>query len=160
MYSKRTTLWFLGHPTLIVLGFAYRHHAALSLLQLWRQSSLPSSSTLPTSESCGGQKETPAGPHSSTLALLLLFGVPAFIIVIVVAREAVNAAHYLTRQSAEQGGFTLFLTTMAERGLEFLGRWIDISKYDIQGRRHLSRAAGWRLGLGFRSLAPQQFCRV
>jgi predicted PurR-regulated permease PerM len=68
----------------------------------------------------------------------------------VAANEAVTAAQYLTRMSAEQGGFTLFLTTMAARGLKFLGRWIDVSKYDIQGavRSHVQQAGVLVLGSG------------
>ncbi|MGA2337955.1 MAG: hypothetical protein ABSG08_21475 [Terriglobales bacterium] len=46
---------------------------------------------------------------------------------------AAGGIEYLTRQSAEQGGLPLFLTTVAERGLKFLGSWVDVSKYDIRG---------------------------
>src|SRR5262249_39781748 len=46
----------------------------------------------------------------STLAVLLLFGVPAFIITTMAANEAVNAAHYFSRRSAEEGGYTSYLT--------------------------------------------------
>ena len=86
----------------------------------------------------------------STLALLFLFGVPLFIIIMLAANEAVTAAQYLTRRSAEQGGFTLFLTTMAERGLRFIGRWVDVSKYDIRGMvtSHVQQAGVWVLGSG------------
>jgi predicted PurR-regulated permease PerM len=86
----------------------------------------------------------------SILALLFLFGVPVFIIIVLVAREAVTAAQYLTRQSAEQGGFSLFLTTMAERGLQFLGRWVDLSKYDIRGTvaSHVQQVGFWVVGSG------------
>ena len=85
----------------------------------------------------------------------LLFGVPVFVIILLVAKEAVTAAQYLTRQSAEQGGFALFLTTVAERGLKFLGRWVDVSKYNIRGAvtSHVQQASVWVLGSGARILS-------
>ncbi len=69
----------------------------------------------------------------STLLVLLLFGVPAFIITTLAANEAINATHYLSRRSAEEGGFVLFLTNLAAPLLHFIGRWVDISKYDVHG---------------------------
>jgi len=72
------------------------------------------------------------GALLSTLAVLLLFGVPAFVIATLAANEALNAAHYLTRRSAEEGGFTLLLTSLVARPLHFIGHWIDLSKYDLR----------------------------
>ncbi|MGC1449175.1 MAG: AI-2E family transporter [Candidatus Sulfotelmatobacter sp.] len=150
MYSKRTTLWFLGILTLIVSGFAfvitrpflYPFAAAIILAIVF----------YPAYQRILGWTKGKAGKAAllSTLALLLLFGVPVFIIIVLVAREAVTAAHYLTRQSAEQGGFALFLTTVAEHGLQFLGRWVDVSKYDIRGAvtSHVRQAGVWVLGSG------------
>jgi predicted PurR-regulated permease PerM len=42
------------------------------------------------------------------------------------------------------------LTTIAERGLRFLGRWVDVSKYDIRGAvtSHVQQAGVWVLGSG------------
>ncbi len=68
----------------------------------------------------------------STLAVVLLFGIPAFIITTLAANEALTAAHYLTRRSAEEGGFVQFVMLLAERPLQFVGRWIDISHYDVK----------------------------
>jgi len=67
----------------------------------------------------------------STLAVSLLFGVPVFIITTLGANEALTAAHYLGRRSAEEGGFTQFAMVLAERPIQFLGRWIDLSRYDV-----------------------------
>ena len=150
MHSKRTTLWFLGILILIVLGFAfvitqtfvYPVAAAIILAVVF----------YPVHQRILKWTKGKAGTASllSTLALLFLFGVPVFIVVMVAANEAVTAAQYLTRMSAEQGGFTLFLTTMAARGLKFLGRWIDVSQYDIQGavRSHVQQAGVLVLGSG------------
>ncbi|MGA2903404.1 MAG: AI-2E family transporter [Candidatus Korobacteraceae bacterium] len=67
----------------------------------------------------------------STLLVILLFGVPTFIITTLAANEAMSAAHYLSRRSAEEGGFTLFVTKLAAPLLSFLGRWVDLAKYDV-----------------------------
>lgn len=150
MYSKRTTLWFLGILILVVLGFAfvitqpfiYPVAAAIILAVVF----------YPVHDRILRWTKGKPGTASllSTLALLFLFGVPLFIIIMLAANEAVTAAQYLTRRSAEQGGFTLFLTTMAERGLKFVGRWVDVSKYDIKGAvsSHVQQAGVWVLGSG------------
>ncbi len=67
----------------------------------------------------------------STLAVILLFGVPAFIITTLAANEALTAAHYLSRRSAEEGGLTQFALLLAARPLSFIGRWVDLSHYDL-----------------------------
>jgi predicted PurR-regulated permease PerM len=72
------------------------------------------------------------GALLSTLAVLLLFGVPCFIIATLAANEALSAAHYLSRRSAEEGGFTLFATTLVAQPLHFIGHWVDLSKYDLK----------------------------
>ncbi|HZP23357.1 MAG TPA: AI-2E family transporter [Terriglobales bacterium] len=68
----------------------------------------------------------------ATLAVVLLFGVPAFIVTTLAANEALTAAHYLGRRSAEEGGFTQFATMLAQRPLQFVGRWVDLSHYDLR----------------------------
>ncbi len=150
MYSKQTTLWFLGILILIVLGFAFV--ITLPFLYPVAASIVLAVVFYPVHERILRWSKGRSGTASllSTLALLFLFGVPLFIIVMLAANEAVTAAQYLTRRSAEQGGFTLFLTTMAERGLKFLGRWVDVSKYDIRGAvtSHVQQAGVWILGSG------------
>lgn len=68
----------------------------------------------------------------SSLAVMLLFGVPAFIITTLAANEALTAAHYLSRRSAEEGGITQFAMFLAARPLQFVGRWVDLSRYDFR----------------------------
>ena len=72
------------------------------------------------------------GALISTTGVIVLFGVPAFIIATLAANEALSAAHYLSRRSAEEGGFTIFVTTLAAGPLHFIGRWVDLSKYDFR----------------------------
>ena len=150
MYTKRTTLWFLGILILIVLGFTfvitqpflYPVAAAIIVAVVF----------YPAHQRILVWTKGKSGKASllSTLVLLFLFGVPLFIIIMLATNEAVTAAQYLTRKSAEQGGFTLFLTTMADRGLKLLGRWFDVSKYDIRGAvtSHVQQAGVWMLGSG------------
>jgi predicted PurR-regulated permease PerM len=150
MYSRQTKLWFLGVLTLFVVGVAFvitkpflRPLALAIVLAVvfnpihqrilaWTKGRSSLAATL------------------STLTLLFVFGVPLFILISLAANEAVSAAQYLTRKSAAEGGFTLFLTTMAERALHFIGRWIDLSKYDIRGTitSHVQQAGVWVLGSG------------
>ncbi len=155
MHSKQTTLWFLGTLILVVLGFAfvitlpfvYPIAAAIVLAVVF----------YPVHQRILDWTKGKSGRASllSTLALLFLFGVPLFVIIMLAANEAVTAAQYLTRRSAEQGGFTLFLTTIAQRGLNFIGRWVDVSKYDIQGAvsSHVQQASVWVLGSGAQILS-------
>src|ERR1035441_9611885 len=98
-YSKRTTLWFLGILILIVLGFAfvitqpfvYPVAAAIILAVVF----------YPVHQRILKRVKGKPGTASllSTLALLFLFGVPVFIIIMLAANEAVSAAQYLTRMS-------------------------------------------------------------
>ena len=150
MYSKRTTLWFLGILILIVLGFTleitwgflYPVAAAIIVAVVF----------YPAHRRILAWTKGKAGKASllSTLVLLFLFCVPVFIIVMMATNEAVTAAQYLTRKSAEEGGFTMFLTAMGERALRFLGRWVDVSQYDIRGAvtSHVQQAGVWMLGSG------------
>ena len=150
MYNKQTTLWFLGILILIVVGFAFV--ITLPFLYPVAAAIILAVVFYPAHERILNWTKGRHGIASllSTLALLFLFGVPLFIIIMLAANEAVTAAQYLTRRSAEQGGFTLFLTTMAERGLKFLGRWVDLSKYDIKGAvtSHVQQAGVLVLGSG------------
>ena len=150
MNGKRTTIVFLLALLLIVLGltfvitqpflkpFAFAIILAVVFYPLherilrWNNQRTGSSSLL------------------STLLLILLFGVPTFIITMLAANEALTAAHYLGRRSAEEGGFTSFAMTLVDRPLQFVGRWIDLPKYDINGiiRSNAQKVSVWMVGFG------------
>lgn len=68
----------------------------------------------------------------STLLLLLVFGIPTLIVLTLAANEALQAAHYLTKRSAQEGGFSVMVMELADRPIHYLGRWIDFSKYDVR----------------------------
>jgi predicted PurR-regulated permease PerM len=154
MYSKRTKLWFLGLLTLFVLWvafvitrpFLYPVAAAIVLAVVFN----------PVHLRILGWVKGRSGLASllSTLTLLFAFGVPVFIVISLAANEGIAAAQYLTRKSAAEGGFTLFLNTMAERSLRFIGHWIDLSKYDVRGAitSHVQQAGVWLLRSGAETL--------
>ena len=132
MNSRRTTIWFLLILMLLVLALTYVITApflkplafaiilAVVFYPVHRQM-------------CRITRQRRNGAAAlSTLLLLLVFGVPAFIITMVAANEALTAAHYLVRRSAEEGGFTSFVMTIADRPLRYIGRWVDISKFDLR----------------------------
>jgi predicted PurR-regulated permease PerM len=133
MNSKRTTILFLLALILLVLvlaviitrpflkPFAFAIILAVVFYPLHERISLRL------------KKRPGAASLISTLLLIVLFAVPAFIITATAANEALTAAHYLSRKSAEGGGLTMFVTTLASRPLHFLGRWIDLAKYDVRG---------------------------
>ena len=148
MYSHKTTLWFLGTLLVIILAIA---------LMITRPFLSPVASAIilavvfyPVHERVLRWTKNKPGRASliSTLALLFLFCVPVLIVLTLAANEAVGAAQYLTRMSAEEGGFAKFLTVMADRSLLFVGRWIDVSKFDIKGAisGHIQQAGVWVLG--------------
>ncbi len=74
------------------------------------------------------------GALLSTLTVALVFFVPAFIIATVGANEALNAAHYLSRRSAEEGGFTL-LRHQYSSGSTAL-RWALDRPLQVRSSRH------------------------
>src|ERR1700739_98264 len=147
MYRKQTTLWFLGILTLILLGCAFV--ITRPFLYPFVATTILAVVFYPAHQRILGWTKGKSGEASllSTLALLFLFAVPVLVTLVLVAQEAITAAQYLTRQSAEHA---LFATTMAERGLKFLGRWIDLSKYDIRAvvTSHVQHAGVWVLGSG------------
>jgi predicted PurR-regulated permease PerM len=150
MYSRRTTLWFLGITLLIVAGAALR--ITRPFLSPVAFAIILAVVFYPAHERILRWMKGKAGRASliSTLVLLFLFCVPTLIVLTVAANEAVSAAQYLTRKSVEEGGFTGFIATMADRTLLLVGRWIDVSKYNVKDAitSHVQQAGFWILGSG------------
>src|SRR6516164_3611589 len=150
MYSRRTTLWFLGIALLISLGLAivitrpFLSPIAFAIILAVVFNPIYQRIL------AGTKGREGLAALLATLVLLFLFCVPVLLLATVATNEAINAAQYLTRKSAEEGGFTRFLTLMAESGLRFIGRWIDVSKFDIRGAitSHVQQAGLWVLGSG------------
>ncbi|HUI84989.1 MAG TPA: AI-2E family transporter [Candidatus Binatia bacterium] len=132
MNSKRSTIIFLSALVIIVLGLAVV--ITRPFLKPFAFAIILAVVFYPVHERImrAMRRRRSLSALLSTLAVLLLFGAPAFIIATLGANEALGAAHYLSRRSAEEGGFTVFLMTLAARPLHFLGHWVDLSKYDLR----------------------------
>lgn len=150
MYSHKTTLWFLGISVLIVLGLA---------VLITRPFLSPVASAIilavvfyPVHLRVLRWTGNKSGTASllSTLVLFFLFCVPVLILLTLTANEAVTAAQYFARKSAEEGGFLKFVSLSLDRVLAFAGHWVDLSRYDVKGTitSHLQQAGGWVLGSG------------
>lgn len=131
MNNKRTTIIFLVVLVLLVLGLAII--ITRPFLKPFAFAVILAVVFYPVHERIlhAARHRRAWGAFLSTLTVLILFGVPAFIITTMAANEAITAAHYLSRRSAEEGGFTLFLANLAGPLLHFVGRWIDLSKFDV-----------------------------
>ncbi|MGC2108878.1 MAG: AI-2E family transporter [Candidatus Korobacteraceae bacterium] len=146
MNSKRTTIIFLTVLILLVLGLAiiitwpFLKPLAFAIILAVVFYPVHDRILRLTGQRHGW------GALITTLAVLFLFGIPAFIITTLAANEALSAAHYLSRRSAEEGGITLFATALLAQPLHFLSRWVDLSKYDLKGVIH-SNAQKVSLGM-------------
>ena len=131
MNSKRTTIIFLSVLVVLVLGLAII--ITWPFLKPFAFAIILAVVFYPVHERMlrVTRQRHGLGALLSTLLVLLLFGVPSFIITTLAANEAVSAAHYLSRRSAEEGGLALFATKTAAPLLHYIGRWVDLSKYDF-----------------------------
>ena len=71
---------------------------------------------------------------ASTLMLILLFLVPFGLLLVKASNEAVIAAQRLGEKSASEGGFVPFVMSLVERPMGFIGRYLDLSRVDLQGQ--------------------------
>jgi len=131
MNQKNTTLWFLA-SLLLVFG-------ALAILIVWpflrpvAGAIIVAVIFFPVYKHVlrwTGRRPTWAS-LITTLGIVLLFLFPVSLIMLKATNEAISAAQRLSQLSAEQGGFPLFVMMLAERPLHFLGRFVDLSKFDV-----------------------------
>ena len=150
MNSKRTTIIFLSVLLLIVLGLAFV--ITQSFLKPFAFAIILAVVFYPLHERIlRWNKGRPAGSALlSTLLLILLFGVPSFIIAVLAANEALSAAHYLSRRSVEEGGFPSLVMTLANGPIHYIGHWVDLSKYDLQAMvsANAQKVSVWLVGFG------------
>lgn len=71
---------------------------------------------------------------TTTLLIILLFIVPITLLLVRASNEAVVAAQKLSEKSASEGGFTQFAMSLVERPMQWLGRYVDLSRVDIKGQ--------------------------
>lgn len=77
----------------------------------------------------------------STLLVLLIIIVPAIFILATVTREISGLISLIDQRSSESGGLLPFITQAAERPLNWLGRFVDVSNINLQEALR-SRLAG------------------
>ena len=94
----------------------------------------------------------------TTSLVVLVFVVPAALVLFGVKRELTNLYSLLDQKSSESGGFSEFLSASLDRPMQWIGRFVDISQIDVRAElvnrlRGLSGvlvSGGWRIvgGLG------------
>jgi predicted PurR-regulated permease PerM len=150
MSSKRTTIIFLSVLLLVVLGLAFV--ITQSFLKPFAFAIILAVVFYPLHERLLRWNHRRPGSSAllSTLLLILLFGVPSFIVAVLAANEALAAAHYLGRRSVEEGGFPSLVMILADRPLRYIGQWIDLSKYDLRAMvsANAQKVSVWLVGFG------------
>src|SRR5271166_4337119 len=114
MSNKRTTIIFLSVLLLFVLGLAFV--ITQSFLRPIAFAIILAVVVYPLHERLlrWNKQRASSSALLSTLLLILFFAVPSFIITLLAANEALGAAHYLSRRSVEEGGFTTLVMTIAD----------------------------------------------
>jgi predicted PurR-regulated permease PerM len=76
------------------------------------------------------------GPNKSallaTVAVLLIFVLPASLIASAAGAQLIKAARYLGDQSAQEGGAAAYLGQKQARVMDWLGRYVDVEELRIQ----------------------------
>ena len=150
MNSKRATIIFLSVLLLIALGLAFV--ITRSFLEPFAFAIILAVVFYPMHERILQRNHRRPGSSAllSTLLLVLVFAVPSFIIAVLAANEALVAAHYLSRRSFEEGGFASLVMTLAKGPLSYVGRWVDLSKYDLNDMisANTQKVSVWLVGFG------------
>jgi predicted PurR-regulated permease PerM len=89
----------------------------------------------------------------STAIIFLLIIVPVAFLLNIAAIQALSLAHSIAEQSASQGGFVPFVAHFLERPISLLGRFVDLSTFNLEeqvannlksfGLKLLPTAASW-----------------
>ena len=132
MPSKRTTVIFLSALLLLVLLLAIV--ITLPFLKPFAFAVILAVVFYPLHERVLrlAKQRHGIGALISTFGVIVLFGVPAFIIATLAANEALNAAHYLSRQKRGRGRAYHFCYHSGGWAAHFIGRWVKYSKYDLR----------------------------
>lgn len=70
----------------------------------------------------------------SIILIMLLVGLPVTFILIKASSEAIHAASVVQRKSVEQGGLQAFAMNVLQRPLDWVGRYVDLSNYDVHAQ--------------------------
>ena len=150
MNSKRATILFLSVLLLIVVALAY--FITHSFLRPVAFAIILAVVFHPLHEHMlrWTRQRANVAALMSTLALLVVFGVPVVIIALVSANEALAVGHYLSRKSAEPGGLTGLVMGVVAQPLHLVGRWVDLTKFDISTivRSNIQKLSVWTFSFG------------
>jgi predicted PurR-regulated permease PerM len=129
--SKTTTIWFLAVLILLVLGLTLL--ISWPFLQPVAFAIIVAVIFFPLYERVLRWVKNRRGFASllTTLSIIFVFSVPVAFILLKASMEAITAAQNLAHRSAEQGGSTLFLASLLQQPMHFLGRFVDLSKFDL-----------------------------
>jgi len=150
MYSKRTTIIFLSALLLIALALSFV--ITRPFLKPFAFAIILAVVFYPAHEHILRWNKRRVGSSAllSTLLVILLFGIPSCIIAVLAANEALEAAHYLSRRSVEEGGFPSLVMALADRPIRYVGHWVDLSKYDFRAMisSNAQKVSVWLVGFG------------
>jgi predicted PurR-regulated permease PerM len=98
---------------------------------------------------------------ASTIIIVLLIVVPATAIILAIKKEVAGLYTLIDQKSTESGGLSPYLSQLLERPMQWIGRLVDLSQFDLRasvlGRlRELSSffvTEGWMIVGGVTSLA-------
>ncbi|HXZ78641.1 MAG TPA: AI-2E family transporter [Terriglobales bacterium] len=149
MYKRKATIVFLLAMLTISLGFCY---------VLARPFLEPLAFAVVLAIACHPlflrlQKHTKTTTQAALLATLLvfiLFVVPLIFLLFAASGQAIGVAQSFGHRSAQEGGMMAFVLKFLERPLAWIGRYVDLSKFDLRSEiiTHLNSAGKYLLGLG------------
>jgi predicted PurR-regulated permease PerM len=69
---------------------------------------------------------------ASTIVVLLLIIVPAIAIILAIKEEIAGLYALIDQKSTESGGFSPFVSHLIERPMQWIGRYVDVSQFDLR----------------------------
>src|SRR5688572_949862 len=71
---------------------------------------------------------------ASTIVVILLIVVPAVAIVLAIKEEVAGLYKLIDEKSSESGGLSPYLSHLIERPMQWIGRFVDLSQFDLVRR--------------------------
>ena len=69
---------------------------------------------------------------ASTIIVLLLIIVPAVAIILAIKEEVAGLYQLIDEKSSESGGLSPYVSQLLERPIQWIGRFVDLSKFDLR----------------------------
>ncbi|HMK31368.1 MAG TPA: AI-2E family transporter [Terriglobales bacterium] len=85
----------------------------------------------------------------ATLLVFVLFVVPLMFLLLTASSQAISLAQSISHKSAEEGGVTAFLIKILDKPIGWIGRHVDLTKFDLRSqiKSHLNTAGKYLLGV-------------